>query len=246
MKTQRIKLTNLQFFSHFEPVWFLILLLLIFTINLFFESSTSGVFLKEFKKLLFTLYFPILLVTFLIAFLQYRRLSFKVFKVEFSEDQFKEALKRTTAELKWKVTLNRKGKVVAIRNGFWSGSWGEMISIEKESGFIYINSISDPNRALSLFSYGWNSRNINTFIKNLSNVINGIPFVPKIEPVINEWSLKNTLFRIVVWPFCLFLIGFGTFLILQNSGFQSFLLGLVSSLVGVGYIYIDIKMLTKR
>ena len=50
-------------------------------------------------------------------------------------------------------------------------NWGESITIIKTERGILINSICDPNAKTALFSFGWNRRNINTFINCLESVI---------------------------------------------------------------------------
>lgn len=58
-----------------------------------------------------------------------------------------------------------------------------------------------------------------------------------------EWSLKNTLFRLFTYPFCLFLIGLNIFLLLPKG---EYLVALGSfGFVGF-YLYMDIKMLLKK
>jgi hypothetical protein len=49
--------------------------------------------------------------------------------------------------------------------GFWSGSWGEQITILFGNEKILINSICDPDNRGSLFSNGRNKKNINLLVE---------------------------------------------------------------------------------
>ncbi|MDN3494205.1 hypothetical protein [Winogradskyella bathintestinalis] len=58
-----------------------------------------------------------------------------------------------------------------------------------------------------------------------------------------EWSLKNSLIRLLTYPFCLFLIGLNIFLIIPNGGY---LLAIgIFGFVGF-YLISDLKMIFKK
>lgn len=54
-------------------------------------------------------------------------------------------------------------------------SWGEMITIIRRENSIYINSVFDLGKSrrylLNIFSFGWNKKNVVTFINNLNKEI---------------------------------------------------------------------------
>lgn len=90
-----------------------------------------------------------------------------------------------------------------------------MTTIIKEPDRLLLNSISDPNLRSSIISFGWNKKIIDTFLKNLFDVKNGISVQEKESRPQKEWTLKKVLIRLVTYPFCLFLIGLGIYFILN-------------------------------
>jgi hypothetical protein len=91
-----------------------------------------------------------------------------------------------------------------------------------------------------------NRKNISTFIKNLSDVLNDKPAEIKIEKAINEWSIKGILFRVFAYPFCIFLIVFGVYMVLQPLTIRSIIAGLGAMAIASIYLYSDIKVLQQK
>ncbi|MFC0878867.1 hypothetical protein ACE01N_19885 [Saccharicrinis sp. FJH2] len=58
-----------------------------------------------------------------------------------------------------------------------------------------------------------------------------------------EWSLKNILIRLFIYPFCLFLIGLNIFLIIPN---RQYILALGTFIFVGFYLVADIKMILKN
>jgi hypothetical protein len=50
---------------------------------------------------------------------------------------------------------------------WWTGSWGEMITILIDNDKVMINSICDPELRASVFSVGRNRKNVNRLIGNI-------------------------------------------------------------------------------
>jgi hypothetical protein len=115
---------------------------------------------------------PFLLVGLLFIYRQYRRLYFKEIKIEHSDNDFQHAIGMTAMELRWRTQRNRDGFYKAIRvSGYPPWLWGEMITIIRDNGTIFINSISDPNQRPTPSSFGWDRKNVRTFIKNLETIV---------------------------------------------------------------------------
>jgi len=98
----------------------------------------------------------------------------------------------------------------------------------------------------SVASYGWNQKNIKTFIKNLSDVLNNRPAEIKEEKEINEWSLKRIVIRLFAYPFCIFLIVFGVYMVLEPLTIRTVVAGLGAITIASIYLYSDIKILTTK
>lgn len=189
---------------------------------------------------------PFIIASVLFAILQFRRLYFKEYIVTYTDEQFQEAVSRTVKELEWIIANNNKTFFRAYRPNNWTGSWGEMITIIKVNDCLLINSICDPEKPSSITSYGWNRRNIKAFLSNLSDVLNNKPAVAKSEKVIKEWSIKNTLFRLLTYPLCFFLIALSIYMIVISASFKSMIYGLIIMSIAITYLYTDIKVLITR
>lgn len=169
-KTEEIKLSFIQLCWHYSVVPFLLITPLLFSwdlLNYYVLRKYDGV--REPSELMtISLFFIALSILF--YFIQKRRLRFREFNTHYTKDAFDKALKKTAEELKWKIIEKRKGYVRAYRNWDGSASWGELITIKQDNGRILINSICNPEAILvSVISYGWNRKNVRTFIDNLSN-----------------------------------------------------------------------------
>ncbi|TMI63090.1 MAG: hypothetical protein E6H07_15980 [Bacteroidetes bacterium] len=237
--TKRLKLTLGQTFNHYGIViFFLFLVVLLFKdlIEIYLNSYTG---VRSTNELINSLW-PFLALAIFFAIVQYRRLRFKEYKANFTEEEFQEAIKRTVTDLELRIDSNSENFFKAYR-----GSW-EVIIIIKDKDRLLVNSICDPKNFSSFTSFGVNRKNISTFIKNLTDVLNNKPAEIKIENQINEWSIKRIIFRLFVYPFCIFLIVFGVYLVLQPLTAKSIAAGLGAIMVAGIYLYSDIKILSAK
>jgi hypothetical protein len=245
-KNKRLKLTTVQTLTHYG-----IVLLLLFIVSLtgwslieIYVTNTHTSVRTADELIKTSLTFLLLAVFF--AFIQYKRLMFKEINLTFTEEQFQEAVRRTVKDLEWRIDRNNKTFFRAYRPWNWSGSWGEMVTIIKDKDRLLVNSICNPDSMSSVASYGWNRKNIQTFLKNLTDVLNNKPAEIKIEKVTNEWSVKRIVIRLFAYPFCIFLIAFGVYMVLQPLTIRSIIAGLGAMTIASIYLYSDIKILTKK
>ena len=245
-KNKRLKLTTLQTLTHYG-----IVLLLLFIVSLtgwslveiYVTDTYSGVRTAD---ELINSSFPFLALALIFAVIQYRRLNFKEIQASYTDEQFQEAIERTVKDLEWRIGKNNKTCFRAVRPWNWTGSWGEMVTISRDKDRLLINSICDPDHMSSVASYGWNQKNIKTFIKNLSDVLNNRPAEIKEEKEINEWSLKRIVIRLFAYPFCIFLIVFGVYMVLEPLTIRTVVAGLGAITIASIYLYSDIKILTTK
>lgn len=66
--------------------------------------------------------------------------------------------------------------------------------------------------------------------------------IEKIENEKNEWTLKMTIFRLFVYPFTLFIIFMSGYMIYKGG----YVKGIFGIILGIGYLYTDIKMIQKK
>jgi hypothetical protein len=178
--------------------------------------------------------------------IQKRKLRFKEVKIEYTSQEFQEAVERTANVYEWQIERNNKNLFRAYRPWNWTGSWGEMITIIKKKDRLLLNSICDPTKLSSVTSFGWNKRNIDLFLKNLIQVKKGMPVQEILEKPEKEWSFKRIVIRIFAYPFSLFLIGLGFFMIIKPVNLKTPLAGIGLMAVAGIFIYSDLKMIMKN
>lgn len=243
----KLKLNFGQLMDHYS------ILILLLMIPLFMSFSLIEIYITKTYDGIRTgeeiihMAWPWLLPTLFFYFSQRKRLRFELIELEYTEKQFKEALKRTAKEHNWKIERDSPEILVARRKWNWSFSWGEMITILKDKNRLYLNSICDPDQRSSVTSFGWNKRNIRTFLGHLEAVKAGKRPEKKSEPLEKEWSIKRILTRAIAYPFCLGLIGFGFTQIFNPENSRSTAMGIGALAVAGVYLYTDLRLiLTKR
>jgi hypothetical protein len=109
----------------------------------------------------------------IVYWIQKRRLKFRVIETKLSHVQLKELLIEVAEKLKWEFISTSNNVYIARTNpGFFSGSWGEQISVLFYQNSVFVNSICDPNKRPSVVSLGRNSENENTLIDKINEAGN--------------------------------------------------------------------------
>ncbi len=169
-ETETLKLPKWQLFGHYAIVPFLLILPIMTTYSLFqiyVTKNYTGV--RTADELMLTGY-PWLIPALALYFIQKRRLRFTVINVSVNEEKFHKAVELVADTLAWTIQHSSTDSVIAVRKGgFSSGSWGELITIVRDSDKVLINSICDPDNIVSVASYGWNKKNVRTFKATLES-----------------------------------------------------------------------------
>lgn len=245
-QTKRLKLSRWQTLDHFFIVLFLLFIpgLTLFSLfEIYVTETYDGV--RAVDELISTGW-PWLIPAVAFYFIQKRRLRFREVKVEYSDQEFQEAIERTTKEYGWQIELNNKHIFRAYRPWNWTGSWGEMITIIKDNDRLLLNSICDPNKWSSVASFGWNKRNIDTFLKYLVEVKKRLPVQEIIEKPEKEWTFKKVVVRLIAYPLCLLLIGLGFYAIISPVNWKTPLASIGAMTIAAIYLYSDLKGLFKK
>jgi len=244
---KRLKLNFELTLSHYAIVLFLLLMPVLTLYNLFEIYVTKTYDGVRSATELLTVGLPWIIPAFIFYYFQHRKLKFKEVPISYTDSEFKEAVSRTINQLKWNVDVNNRNIFRAYRPFNYTLSWGEMITIIRQNDKLLVNSICDPNKISSVYSFGWNKKNIQTFLKNLQHVKEQLPITQlKIEKPINEWSLKRTFVRLLIYPFCLLLIAFGVYMILHPLAFRTRIAGVGAIAAGTFYLYLDLKIITSK
>ena len=114
---------------------------------------------------------PFLILAIIFYLIQKRRLQFREVRIAYTEEDFQQALEKTVEDLQWQVVQNTSKVMRAHRPSNWTGSLGEMITIIKDKNLLLLNSIADPTRQGSVVTYGWNRKNINTFLLHMATTL---------------------------------------------------------------------------
>ena len=231
----RLKLSVKQKFSYYMPTCIMLIILLLVLnsiIEYFFGNDEMGHFILA--NLLFCALALIIFV------FQYKGLYLQKIDIQFSENQFQEAIQRTVKELEWDIEINHEHLLQAYSSDEFSSGWGEMITIVKQDNILYFNSICDPDRRMTFFFIGKNKENKKVFLKNLSDVINNVAVQKTID---NEWSFKRILIRLIIYPFLIFIIFGSIMAIIHPINPKSVPYGVFGLILGATYFYADIKLI---
>ena len=100
--------------------------------------------------------------------LQKKRLKFKTVETALTRDELDKIIERVAAELQWRIYTNNKRIVEARTNpSFFSGSWGEQITILFDNKRVLANSICDLIKQDSFVSMGRNKKNTQRLIDEI-------------------------------------------------------------------------------
>jgi hypothetical protein len=244
--TKRLKLSRWQTFAHFVIVVFISIIpsyTLFSLFEIYVTDAYDGVRTAD-ELILITWLSVILAIAF--YFIQKRQLRFREVKITYTYQEVQEAIERTAKENEWQIEINDKNILRAYRPWNWTFSSGEMITIILDKERLLLNSICDPSSRSSIASYGWNDRNIETFLKNLVEIKKDVSIQKKVEKPIEEWSLKKVLIRMFSYPFCLFLLGFGVDMMLNPVDWKSKGAGIGAIIISGIYLYSDLRVIIKN
>lgn len=164
IQTERLKLSISDKFSHYGIVGF------------FFIMPAMGAFLYlkdyfdgtiktlEAGKILFMIIPLILGILFYL--LQRKRLNLKFIETNLNREDIDKIIENVSLKLKWHPSVSNENIIIAKTTpSFFSGSWGEQITILFDKNRILINSICDLEQKSSVVSFGRNKKNVNTLLE---------------------------------------------------------------------------------
>lgn len=157
-----------QQFTHFSVVGFMgifpIMLLAFHVVDLFRVGETS---FKEGEVWLIIV--PLLLMC-LTYQLQTNSLRFYLVHTALDRKQLKQVISAVSKDLQW-VTMssNKDAYIAKTFPGFFSGSWGEHITVLFDENTVFINSICDPDKKSSIVSFGRNRKNVQTLMRRIED-----------------------------------------------------------------------------
>jgi hypothetical protein len=101
----------------------------------------------------------------LFFYIQDRRLRMHAVETDLSHEQIIETVEMVARRLGWQRSSKTDRSYIASTSpGFWSGSWGELITILFDKNTVLINSICDPDQQSSVVSCGRNRKNVEALV----------------------------------------------------------------------------------
>ena len=168
LKTRRVILDSEESKVHYYGVQMIALFPLFFGLFLAWFTITGKPIVN--RPFVIKIFFFFLIFTLLLLWNQWNRLAFKTTTTTLSRKEINLVIQNVARELGWRVTINKRNLVKAYTNpSFFSGSWGEMITILFDEDKVMINSICNPKKQSSMSAMGRNRKNEQRFLTALKN-----------------------------------------------------------------------------
>lgn len=223
-RTKCRRLTGFRKFLYYSVVAFPLLFLVLF---LFIEREPSLGWVD---------YIAVITATALLYEAALYGLKFREYHIPQSMDQFRLAVELTAEKLDLHVS-NCKQKIAILSVGR-----GEMIILRKDDRLMvgYSSGIA-PAAVYHLLPFRIFDRTEKVFIANLRAVTEGQ--ITTLPPPEREWTLKNTLKRLILYLLSAAFIVSGAVLLLWVHQIGIVLLGILLIFIPLPYLYLDIQVL---
>ena len=166
IETNELSLTSWGKFTHYGIVYYLLFIPVV-VLFVYFKNLVTGTSKGINVGILLFLIVPSV-IAFLFYKLQRDRLRFHIVQTTLTRAELDKIIQNVSKELQWKIFKTDKKIVVAKTfPGFFSGSWGEQITIIFDNQRVLVNSICDPDNHSSVVSMGRNKMNTNTLINEI-------------------------------------------------------------------------------
>jgi hypothetical protein len=182
LQTEKLQLSFWAKVAHFGIVGFLLFIPLLFVF--FHVTQTKNQSPKPLENVeLFILILPVVLGLFFYR-LQLKKLRFREVLTELPRQELDDIIEKVGTALKWYPEEISIHMVIAKTHpSFFSGSWGEQITILFDTNRILVNSICDPDKGASVASMGRNRKNVNKLIEEIETANRKIRFA---ESLVSE------------------------------------------------------------
>ncbi|QXV65327.1 hypothetical protein INP83_20010 [Mucilaginibacter sp. 21P] len=161
IKTERLPLTPWEKFDHFGIVIYCLMptvMLPVFYLWRCINDEHLEFNTKHVEVLSISV-----IVSIFFFWLQNYRLRLQVIPAALCKKDLKEVTLQVLKELKWHGRFNGTVCVVRTDRSFFSGSWGEQVTLIVDADRVLINSICDLKKRSSITSWGNNGKNVKDF-----------------------------------------------------------------------------------
>jgi len=115
------------------------------------------------------------ILSLLFYWLQKSRLKFEIVDTRLTHAELINLINTAGKKLEWSmVTSSEKAFIAKTNPSFFSGSWGEQITILFDKHRVLINSICDLDKRSSVVSFGRNRKNVDTLKESIEKANQGI------------------------------------------------------------------------
>jgi len=244
---KRVILSFWQTLGHYS---FMLVPLMFPAFELYYKFSGKSV-VNSFST---TTQIVFVLVSLIIGYFKWRELNYYETKEQRTDKEFEDAVLATANKLKWRIDSFEKSKVIGTGYNPWKSRDAQTINIERLPNKVQISSMMELGFISVPDFFGVNKTNRDTFLKYYykSKTVESLN-----EKVIqqlqaeedrieneHEWSLKNTLKRIIAYVFSL---GFWLLGIAIWKYEKSIIALIIFGLMGSSYILFDFYVMwTKR
>ncbi len=168
IKTTKLQLSFWDKLAHYGIVVFLLfipLLSLFFYLKGIFNGTKQAAKTSDF----FLLIIPTFL-TLIFYKIQSDRLKFKQVFTSLSRQALLNIVEKVGRDLRWYIDPIEDRCIIAKTHpSFFSGSWGEQVTILFDKDRVLVNSICDPDKRSSVVSMGRNKKNENRLIAEIEH-----------------------------------------------------------------------------
>ena len=166
LETGELQLTFWQKEGHFGIVFYVLIIPAFFLFFFIADTNSNNFDTRKFE-------IPIIVfvscgVSLLIYRHQRQKLKFVTIATKLDRADLAKIIAKAGEQLEWKLHfMDDQIFIAKTFPGFWSGSWGEQVTIIFDNEKILINSICDPDNRGSFFSNGRNRRNVNLLVQEV-------------------------------------------------------------------------------
>jgi hypothetical protein len=181
IETQELQLIGLEHkLTHYGIVGFLFIMpLILMVLHLIDYFNFGSIDFKDGE--VWFLFLPSVLAI-IFYLIQKNRLKFKIVTTTLNTEQLKGVINEVAKDLKWvRMPSSAQTYIAKTLPGFFSGSWGEQITVLFNNDTVLINSICDPDRRPSLVSMGRNRENENTLADKITQANNKLKPAPDLH-----------------------------------------------------------------
>lgn len=169
---RHLQLEGMAKLTHFEPVLWLLFVAAMFPAFVGYEWLRYGEVISLGLTLEMLLIFSLIPTALALCLYIYQTRQLRLWRIITSRsvDENRDIVIDTANRNDWKIRNNRKNfMMLKTHPSFWSGSWGEQITLILDGRDIWLNSICDPENHTSIVSMGRNRQNIEILTHALSS-----------------------------------------------------------------------------